>query len=136
MARRLQRLTALAVSRAKGRGYLADGGGLYLQISPSGAKSWVFRFRDAGRLREMGLGPVHTVPLVKARQKAHECRNLRLDGLDPIGERRAGKLKAKLEAARFPLSGEDRKVTSIRREATTFCPASRSQLFVATRRLV
>src|SRR6516162_4284069 len=99
MARRLQRLTALAVSRAKGRGYLADGGGLYLQISPSGAKSWVFRFRDAGRLREMGLGPVHTVPLVKARQKAHECRNLRLDGLDPIGERRAGKLKAKLEAA-------------------------------------
>jgi integrase len=43
---------------------------------------------------------VHTVPLVKARQKAHECRNLRLDGLDPIGERQAGKLKAKLEAAR------------------------------------
>ena len=99
MARRLQRLTALAVSRAKGRGYLADGGGLYLQISPSGAKSWVFRFRDAGRLREMGLGPVHTVTLAKARQKAHECRNLRLDNLDPIAERHAGQLKAKLEAA-------------------------------------
>jgi integrase len=48
----------------------------------------------------MGLGPVHTVPLAKARQKAHECRNLRLEGLDPIGERQAGKLKAKLEAAR------------------------------------
>ena len=42
MARKLERLTALTVSRAKTRGYLADGGGLYLQISASGAKSWVF----------------------------------------------------------------------------------------------
>jgi integrase len=47
----------------------------------------------------MGLGPVHTVTLAKARQKAHECRNLRLDNLDPIAERHAGQLKAKLEAA-------------------------------------
>ena len=38
--------------------------------------------------------------LAKARQKAAECRTLRLDGLDPIAERQAGKLKAKLEAAR------------------------------------
>ena len=59
MARTLARLTALAVSRAKHHGYRADGGGLYLQISASGSKSWVFRFREGSRLREMGLGPAH-----------------------------------------------------------------------------
>jgi integrase len=99
MARTLHRLNALAVSRAKHRGYLADGGGLYLQVSATGSKSWVFRFREGGRLREMGLGPAHTVTLVAARQKATECRTLRLEGLDPIAERQAGKLKARLEAA-------------------------------------
>ena len=52
----VRRLKALLVSRAKRRGYLCDGGGLYLQVSASGSRSWVFRFRDAGRLREMGLG--------------------------------------------------------------------------------
>jgi integrase len=100
MARKIEQLTALTVSRAKKRGYLADGGGLYLQISASGAKSWVFRFRENGRLREAGLGPVHTVTLAKARERAHEYRNLRLDGIDPIAERQAGQLRAKLEAAR------------------------------------
>ena len=39
------------------RGYYADGGGLYLQVSATGSKSWVFRYRGraGGRLREMGL---------------------------------------------------------------------------------
>jgi len=100
MARKIERLTALSASRAKKRGYLADGGGLYLQVSPSGAKSWVFRYRDNGRMREMGLGPLHTVSLAEARERARECRGLRLDDVDPIAERHAGKLKAKLDAAR------------------------------------
>jgi hypothetical protein len=117
MARKIEKLTALSVSRAKKRGYLADGGGLYLQISPSGAKSWVFRYRnrnapvvrkgprkgkarDKGLLCETGLGPVHTVSLAKARERAREYRNLLLDGIDPIAEREAGQLRAKLEAAR------------------------------------
>jgi integrase len=100
MARKYEKLTPLTVSRAKARGYLADGGGLYLQVSPGGAKSWVFRFRDAGRLREMGLGSAHTISLAKARERAAECRILRHDGLDPIAERKAGRLKAKLAAAR------------------------------------
>lgn len=100
MTRKIGKLSALTVSRAKTRGYLADGGGLYLQVSASGAKSWVFRFKDAGRLREMGLGPLHTLGLAEARTRATECRKLRLDGLDPIDERKAGRLKARLEAAR------------------------------------
>jgi integrase len=100
MGWQFEKLSALAVSRAKTRGYLGDGGGLYLQVSASGAKSWVFRFKDHGRLREMGLGPLHTVGLADARKRAAVCRQMRLDGTDPIAVKKAGKLKAKLEAAR------------------------------------
>src|SRR5215208_4273170 len=91
MARKVGKLSALAVAQTKRRGYYSDGGGLFLQVSASGAKSWVFRFKEAGRLREMGLGPLHTVSLAEARQKALECRKLRLDHLDPIAARRAAR---------------------------------------------
>jgi integrase len=100
MARAIGKLTSLAVDRAKRRGYYGDGGGLFLQVSATGAKSWVFRFKEAGRLHEMGLGPVHTIGLAQARERARECRRLRLDGLDPIESRRAARMQARLGAAR------------------------------------
>ncbi|MGE5272006.1 MAG: tyrosine-type recombinase/integrase [Thiohalocapsa sp.] len=100
MARTIGKLTALGVTQAKKRGYYSDGGGLFLQVSASGSKSWVFRFREAGRLHEMGLGPTHTVTLAEARQKALDCRKLRLEGHDPIAERRAKRMAARLEAAK------------------------------------
>ena len=100
MGRQVEKLSTLAVSRAKTRGYLGDGGGLYLQVTASGSKSWVFRFKDHGRLREMGLGSVHAIGLAEVRKRAAACRQMRLDGTDPIAVKKAGKLKAKLEAAR------------------------------------
>jgi integrase len=100
MARTIGKLTALAVAQARRRGYYSDGGGLYLQVSRGAAKSWVFRFKEAGRLREMGLGPLHTIGLAEARRRAQECRVARLDGRDPIEVRRAERLKGRLDAAR------------------------------------
>jgi hypothetical protein len=100
MARTIGKLTALAITQAKHRGYYGDGGGLLLQVSAGGAKSWVFRFKEGGKLREMGLGPTHTVSLAEARQKALECRKARLDGHDPIEARKAGRMAAKLDAAK------------------------------------
>lgn len=100
MSRELNRLNALAVSRASKRGYLADGGGLYLQIGANGAKSWVFRFREGAKLREMGLGATHTLSLAEARDAALLCRKQRLAGLDPIAARREARAKAQLEAAK------------------------------------
>jgi hypothetical protein len=44
LARTIGKLTALAVTRAKKPGHYGDGGGLYLLIGPTGAKSWTFRF--------------------------------------------------------------------------------------------
>src|SRR5580704_10924070 len=100
MARTIGKLTALGISQAKRRGYYGDGGGLFLQVSPSGSKSWVFRFKDAGKLREMGLGPTHTISLAEARQKTLDCRKARLEGHDPIEARRATRLATKLDAAK------------------------------------
>jgi len=94
-----EKLTALTVTQAKRRGYYGDGGGLFLQVNHSGSKSWSFRYKTAGKLREMGLGPVHTVSLADARDRARECRRLRLDGLDPIEVRRGKQIQAKIDAA-------------------------------------
>ncbi len=70
MARGSNKLTALAVAKQKTPGRYADGGGLYLQISPTGSKSWLFRYTRQGKAREMGLGALAVVSLLQAREKA------------------------------------------------------------------
>ncbi|KAI3606292.1 Integrase [Cupriavidus necator H850] len=97
--RTINRLSALRVTRVDMPGYHHDGGGLYLQVSPVGAKSWIFRFKLHGRAREMGLGSLNTIALADARQKATECRKLLLDGVDPIEARNAARARDRLEAA-------------------------------------
>jgi integrase len=72
---------------------------LHLSIDANGNRSWIFRYGAQGR-RHHGLGPLHTVTLAEAREKARDCRKLLLDGLDPIAEKRARKAAAKAEAAK------------------------------------
>jgi integrase len=48
----------------------------------------------------MGLGPLHTIGLADARQKAQDCRKARLDGQDPIEARRTARMAARLDAAK------------------------------------
>ena len=86
MARAINRLTARAVATAK-PGKYADGGGLWLQVSPSGSKAWVFRFAIAGAERFMGLGPTHTVSLAQAREGALAARQAIRAGVDPLANR-------------------------------------------------
>jgi integrase len=97
---RTGKLNALKVNKVKVPGYYGDGGGLFLQVSRYGSKSWVFRFKTGGRLREMGLGSLDTYGLAEARERARECRKLRDEGKDPIEERRTARDRAKLGAAR------------------------------------
>jgi integrase len=103
MARAIGKLSAVTVKTA-GKGMYSDGAGLYLHVNAAGARSWIFRFMLNGKAREMGLGPVHTIPLAEARRRAAECRRQRLDGTDPIEARRAGKVqaqeRARLDAAK------------------------------------
>ena len=96
MPRTLNKLSPLRVQKLKRKGLHSDGGGLYLRISDSGTKGWIFRFGENGKLRDHGLGPIHTISLPRARELARECRELRLQGIDPIAHRRAviGSVKA------------------------------------------
>ena len=107
MAREIGKLKPLGVSRASKPGYYGDGGNLYLLVGPTGAKSWVFRYRvpaptpdnpKHSKLREMGLGPTHALSLAEARERAREWRRERLDGIDPIEARRSRRARIQLEA--------------------------------------
>jgi integrase len=100
MLRQTYKLNALAVQRLNSAGRYADGGCLYLQVSPQLTKSWLFRYRLRGRSREMGLGPVSLVSLAEARAKALEGRKLLLDGVDPIENRAAKHRQLQLESAK------------------------------------
>jgi integrase len=100
MHRNSNRLTALKVARLTKPGRYGDGGGLVLQVSKWRTKAWLFRFERDGRERQMGLGPLSTISLAEARQKATEARRLLLDGVDPIGARDEARMHAHAAAAR------------------------------------
>jgi hypothetical protein len=87
MARPINILTAVAARTQAKPGYHFDGAGLYLQVSPTGSRSWVFRYRIGDRQREMGLGALANVSLADARKAAGECRKALKDGTDPIDAR-------------------------------------------------
>src|SRR5262245_29359686 len=90
--RTVGRLTSKQVANAKPGPLLADGGNLYLQASAGreGAvrRSWVFKYELDGDRHAMGLGPLHTVGLAEARQRARNLRLQLLDGIDPLGAKR------------------------------------------------
>jgi Arm DNA-binding domain len=98
MARAMGRLTALKVDKAKKPGMYADGGGLYLRVTPEGARNWVLRYMLDRRPRWMGLGPLALYGLQDARAKALDARRKRHEGIDPIEARRAERARQRLDA--------------------------------------
>ena len=68
-------------------GMTNDGDGLYLKIGKGGGASWIYRFRWAGKLRDMGLGSFADTSLSVARGLASEQRKLVKQGIDPLAAR-------------------------------------------------
>ncbi len=99
MPRATNKLNQMKVTKTTKPGLYGDGGGLYLQITTSGVKSWLFRYMRAGKARGMGLGPVHTIGLAEARIRALDCRRLLLDDVDPIDARNAERTTKKIAQA-------------------------------------
>ena len=89
MAGKLHKLSARSVAIETKPGRHADGGNLYLNVTKTGARSWVFMFKLAGRQREMGLGSVRDVSLAKARDLAATARQAVAEGRDPLQARQA-----------------------------------------------
>jgi integrase len=110
-ARSVGRLTSRQCINAKppkgmGRIRLPDGGNLFLRAYRSTAnpdhitRSWEFNFELDGKRGFMGLGPLHTVSLAEARDKARSLRQLLLDGINPLTERRKQEQARKAEQAK------------------------------------
>ncbi|WP_024577969.1 MULTISPECIES: site-specific integrase [unclassified Afipia] len=90
MARTLNKLPSNVLTQKLPPGRHADGGNLYLTVSPAGARSWVFLYRGPrSRKIEMGLGPARDVPLSMAREKATAARRLLAEGRSPLEAKRA-----------------------------------------------
>lgn len=91
--------------------------GLLMQVTPTGAKSWIYRTTVGGKRRNIGLGGFPDVTLAGAREKAREYRELIERGIDPVEQR---------QAARQSLIAE-------RNKTLTFDDAARQFLAVKSR---
>jgi integrase len=75
-----------------------DGGGLYLEIAPSGGKWWRFKFRFGGKEKLLSMGVYPDTSLTMARRKRQEARELLAEGIDPGAARKESKAAEKAEA--------------------------------------
>lgn len=105
MAGKQRGLTALEVKALVKPGERTQrhgvGGGLWLQVGPAGAASWLFRYRIGdGRARTVGLGSYPEVGLAAARQLVDAGQALRRRGLDPLVEWRAVQADPSVDAQR------------------------------------
>jgi integrase len=98
MAREIGKLTPAKVKNTTRRGLYGDGGGLALNVGPTGGKSWIFRYMLRGTSHWMGLGPYPMFGLAEARERAAAARKLRHEGVDPLDLRNADK-KRRADAA-------------------------------------
>ena len=126
MRRTVGRLAQKQVINAKppkGRSavLVSDGGNLYLQctLADDGSvrRSWVFRYEARGQRHELGLGPLYTVGLAEARERARSLRLQILDGIDPLEARRAA------ERERLQQKAAQAKVVTFRQCAEMYLDA-------------
>jgi integrase len=75
---------------------LSDGGGMYLLVTPDGARYWRLDYRYAGKRRTLALGVYPTVTLASARTRREEARGSLAKSIDPALIKKATKRAAKL----------------------------------------
>jgi integrase len=98
MARKVNPLADVAIRNAKPKERpwkLFDGGGLFLEIAPSGGKLWRFKYRFGGKEKLLAMGIWPDVSLTAARRKREEARALLAQGIDPGEARKAERLRRK-----------------------------------------
>jgi integrase len=88
VARKINRLNARAVATITKHGRHADGGGLYLSISPNGGRRWVFLYRWHGKPTEIGFGSARSVTLARARELAGQARAKLAEKINPKDSRK------------------------------------------------
>ena len=67
----------------------ADGGGLFIEVAPSGSKLWRLAYRFEGKQKLLALGSYPETSLARAREKRQEAKGLLQDGIDPSAKAKA-----------------------------------------------
>lgn len=78
---------------------LFDGGGLYLEVSPSGGKLWRMKYRHDGKEKRLSFGAYPAVSLKDARERRDEAKKLLANGVDPGEVKKAQKAASQERAA-------------------------------------
>ena len=101
MSRLVTPLTSVQIKNAKPKekAYkLFDGGGLFLQVMPTGSKLWRMKYRQIdGKENLLSFGKFPDVSLEQARQRREETRKLKAQGIDPSENRKAKQAEKKAE---------------------------------------
>lgn len=92
--------TQLRNAKARDKAYkLADGGGLYLEVMPTGAKLWRMKYRQAnGKENRLSFGKYDAVTLNEARSRRADAKKLLDQGIDPATDSK-DKKREQAEAA-------------------------------------
>jgi integrase len=76
--------TACKNAKAAAKAYkLSDGGGMYLEIIPSGGKYWRLKYRFADKEKRLALGVYPHVTLAEARERRETAKKQLSNGIDP-----------------------------------------------------
>lgn len=67
---------------------LSDGGGLFIEVSTAGVKTWRYQYRFGGARKELTIGKYPEIGVADARDRHFECRALLERGIDPGEARR------------------------------------------------
>jgi len=110
------KLSVKGIAGLKERGRYSDGGGLWLQVSAWGTKSWIFQYAsptqpprirrkngevlEVAPVRQLGLGSYLTVSLAKARKLAEDMREKVEAGIDPVEDRQKDRRTQRLAVAK------------------------------------
>lgn len=66
---------------------MADGEGLYLEVTPIGTKYWRLKYRLHGREKRISIGAYPTVSIAEARKAKDELKKEISAGIDPVLQR-------------------------------------------------
>jgi integrase len=92
--------TACKNARPREKAYKkADGGGLYLEVMPTGSRYWRLKYRLCGKEKRLACGVYPETSLADARNKRAVARKMLEEGIDPSSAKRDNRQLAEANAA-------------------------------------
>lgn len=90
----------LRAAKSSAKAYrIACGGGLYLEVMPSGSKLWRWKYRLGGKENRLALGAYPQTLLREAREQSEAARKLVAQGIHPAQQRKVDRIKSGLDRA-------------------------------------